>query len=224
MRLKQAMSSVTSFKASLQFGKLREAHQKLESSSTPTDVIFISYRFEESETNEFIAQAKKLPASQDAAFIIIKRSQDKQSTSIASSVLGGADGLLFEPFSVDQLVDITSIAARVKKERSGAREEAALRFLLADVLNQVDQLAYLKACEYETGPTMKKLREMCGVFHALPTESKPTYYKLAVDIFEASPLPKLIFQRKKYGGVSSRVSKRMEKKTLAELGVEEPKS
>ena len=217
MRLKQAMSSVASFRGSVQFGKLREVITKLETSITPTDVIFISYRFDENEVIEFISQAKKINASQDAAFIVIKRSHDKQSTSIATSMLGGADGLLFEPFSVDQLVDITQIASRIKKERFQAREAIALRFLLADVINQIDQLAYLKSCEYETGPAVKKLKDMCSVFHSLSMESKSIYFNLAIDTFEASPAPKLIFQRKKYGGVSSRVSKRMEKKTLEQF-------
>jgi response regulator RpfG family c-di-GMP phosphodiesterase len=219
MRLKQAMSSVSSFKSGAQYGKLKEAMQKIETSVSPVDVVFISFRFDDTETTEFIAQAKALPQAQDCAFILVKRSQDQQSTMVAASVLSGADGLLFEPFSVDQLVEITHLASRVKKERSQAREEVALKFLLADVINQIDQVAYLKACEYEIGPSMKKLKEMCAVFGTLSPESKAVYYKLAVDVFEAAPLPKLVFQRKKYGGVSSRVAKRMEKKTLNEMGI-----
>ena len=219
MRLKQAMSSVTAFKSGAQYGKLKEAVQKMESSHAPVDVIFISFRFDEAETAQFIASAKALPSGQDTAFILVKRSQDQQSTAVAASVLSGADGLLFEPFSVDQLVEITKIASRVKKERSQAREEVALKFLLADVINQIDQVAYLRACEYEVGPSLKKLKDMCQVFSTLGPESKNVYYKIAVDVFESAPLPKLVFQRKKYGGVSSRVAKRMEKKTLTEMGV-----
>jgi response regulator RpfG family c-di-GMP phosphodiesterase len=219
MRLKAAMTSVPAFKQNFQVGKFKEAQSKIDTSSKPIDVIFISYRYDPEEMGEFIKYAKGVSATQDAAFILIKKSQDQQSTSVASSVLAGADGLLFEPFSVDQLVEITRIAAKVKKERSSAREEAALKFLLVDVINQIDQVAYLKACDYETGPSMKKLKEMCTVFSTLSPESLEIYKKLAVDTFENAPVPKMVFQRKKYVGASSRVQKRMEKKTLGALGI-----
>lgn len=219
MRLKAAMTSVPAFKQSFQVGKVREGQQKIDTSQRPIDVVFISYRFPEEEVSEFIQYAKAAPMAQDAAFILIKRSQDQQSTSVASSVLAGADGLLFEPFSVDQLVEITRIASKVKKERSAAREEGALKFLLLDVINQIDQVAYLKACDYETGSSMKKLKEMCAVFANLSSESKEVYNRIAIEAFESAPVPKMVFQRKKYTGASSRVQKRMEKKTLGALGI-----
>jgi response regulator RpfG family c-di-GMP phosphodiesterase len=219
MRLKAAMTSVPAFKQNFQVGKIKEGQQKIDTSSKAIDVVFVSYRFTEEEVNEFLQYAKAAPITQDAAFILIKKSQDQQSTSIASSVLAGADGLLFEPFSVDQLMEITRIASKVKKERSSAREEGALKFLLSDVINQIDQVAYLKACEYETGTSMKKLKEMCGVFASLSPESKEIYNRIVIEAFENAHIPKMVFQRKKYTGASSRVQKRMEKKTLGALGI-----
>lgn len=220
MRLKQATTSVVNFAQVWQAGKLKECLDRI-SSGQKVDVIFISYRFDANETTAFINQAKNIPATQDAAFVMLLRQKDKESAAVATTVLNGADGLLFEPFSVDQLTEITALAAKVRKERSGAREEAALRFLLSDIINQIDQIAYLKGCSFETGPSVKKLKEMCTVFQTLSDESKLLYMKLAVDTFEAAPLPKLIYQRKKYSGVSSRVQKRMEQKTLASLGADE---
>ena len=224
MRLKQAMSSVAAFKSGAQYGKLNEALMRLESSPVPIGVIFISFRFDTEETMKFISKAREITSSQDAAFIHVKRSEDQQSTAVAASVLNGADGLLFEPFSVDQLVEITILASRVKKERSTAREEGALKFLLTDVLGQIDQLAFLKSCDYETGPTLKKLKDSCAVFHTLTPESKLIYLNIVSDVFETAPLPKVEFQKKKYGGVSSRVAKRMEKKTLTQMGISTDKS
>lgn len=220
MRLKQATTLVSNFGQVYQASKLRECLEKVQNLSGQLHVIFISGRIDKEETIGFIQSAKQITSTQDAAFVMVKSSADKQSASVAESVLGGADGLLFEPFSVDQLNEITHIAARVRRERSNAREEAALKFLLSDVINQIDQLAYLKAMEYETGPTFSKLKEMCAVFKTLQGDSVDIYKKLVVDTFEEAPLPKLVFQRKKYGGVSSRVQKRMEKKTLSELGAD----
>lgn len=223
MRLKQATTLVTSFGQVYQASKLRECLEKVQVITGQIDVIFISGRMDKDETTSFIQSAKALSTCQDAAFVMVKSSADKQSASVAESVLSGADGLLFEPFSVDQLNEITNIAARVRKERGNAREEAALKFLLSDVINQIDQLAYLKAMEYETGPTFAKLKEMCGVFKTLQGDSVDIYKRLVVDTFEEAPLPKLVFQRKKYGGVSSRVAKRLEKKTMTDLGIDATK-
>ncbi len=220
MRLKQASTSVANFGRVLQAGKIAECLEKLQAGQR-LDVIFISARFEPDVTAAFIAQAKTLPAGQDAAFVMLMRQRDKESASVASSVLNGADGLLFEPFSVDQLTEITVLAAKVRKERSGAREGAALKFLLSDIINQVDQIAYLKGCNFETGPSVKKLKEMCTVFQALSEESKVLYVQLAIEAFENAPLPKLIYQRKKYSGASSRVQKRMEQKALSAIATDE---
>ena len=218
MRLKQATTSVASFGKVVQASKLKECLDRLKGTDK-ADVIFISYRFERSEVLSFIAEAKQLQNSQDAAFIFVMQTKDQQSSTIAENVLGGLDGFLFEPYSVDQLVEITALAAKVKKERSQSREEAAHKFLLNDVMNQIDQIAYLKSCSYETGPSLKKLKDMCTVFQALQGDSKEAYFKIVADVFEAAPLPKMVFQRKKYAGASSRVQKRMEKKTLAEMGI-----
>ena len=219
MRLKQATTSVSSFGKVVQASKLKECIDRLKAGDK-ADVIFISYRFDREEVMTFIADAKQIPNSQDAAFILVLQTKDQQSSTIANNVLSGADGFLFEPYSVDQLVEITALAAKVKKERSAFREEAALKFLLSDVMNQIDQIAYLKSCEYETGPSLKKFKDMCTVFRALQGESLASYFKIVVDVFEEAPLPKKIFQRKKYAGASSRVAKRMEKKAMSELGLE----
>lgn len=223
MRLKQATTQVVYFHQVLQASKFKECLDKIVSTNKRVDVIFISYRLNSDEAKVFIQEAKNTPAAQDAAFVMILRQQDQESAAIASQVLSGADGLLFEPFSVDQLTNITTLAAKVRKERSSAREEAALKFLMTDIINQIDQIAYLKACEYETAPSVKKLKDMCLVFQTLSEESKQIYYQVALDGFEAAPLPKLVFQRKKYSGVSSRVQKRMEKKTLGALGIDTTK-
>lgn len=222
MRLRQAMTSISSFKNAVQLGSIRDSIKKLETTFSPVDVIFISYRIDEAEVQQFISIAKNTVCTQDAAFILIKNSNDQNTSSIAASMLAGADGLLFEPFSVDQLVEITTLANKVKSDRSSAREAVALKFILSDVINQIDQAAYLKAMEYETAQCMKKLKDMCSVFQSLSPDSILTYQKLAIEAFESAPIPKMVFQKKKYVGNSSRVQKRMEKKTLSALGLEEP--
>jgi DNA-binding NarL/FixJ family response regulator len=219
MRLKQASASVHQFGKVFQASSLRDAQSRLASGET-IDVCFLSYRFDQMEVTQFIKDAKGTKGGQDTAYILVLKSKDQQSSTVATNVIAGFDGFLFEPYSVDQLVELTALAARVRKERAGEREAAALRFLLNDIMNQVDQIAYLKAAGFDMGPSMKKFKEMCSVLQTLEPESKIIYYNLAIDLFEQAPLPKKIFQRKIYGGASSRVKKRQEKAILEQIGIE----
>ncbi|NDC38072.1 MAG: hypothetical protein EBZ48_08460 [Proteobacteria bacterium] len=219
MRLKQASSSVHQFGKVYQAQSLKDATAKLGEESQ-IDVCFISYRFDQAEVTNFIKDAKALKGGQDAAYILVLKSKDQQSSTVATNVIAGFDGFLFEPYSVEQLVELTSLAARVRKERSGERESAALRFLLNDIMNQIDQVAYLKAAGFDMGPSLKKFKDMCSVLGSLSPESKVIYETLAVDLFEQAPLPKKIFQRKIYGGASSRVKRRQEKEIAAQIAAQ----
>ncbi len=216
MRLKQATSSVHNFGKVQQIAALKEAVSKL-SGPDKCDVVFISYKFDQSEVTQFIKEAKQTPHGQDAAYVLVLRGQDQDSQTVASNVMIGADGFLFEPYSVDNLIEITSLAARVKRERSKSREAAALKFLITDVMNQVDLIAFLKQSGYEVGRSLKKFKDLCGVFQTLEGDSKDLYFELAIKMFEEAPLPKTMFQNKKYAGASSRVKRLAEKKVMAEL-------
>ncbi len=222
MRLKQATTAVTNFGKVTQVNGLREAGDKLKANEH-CDVAFISFKCDFAEAGNFVKSAKSLPSAQDAAFILVLGGKGQDSSTVASSVMSGFDGCLFEPFSVDMLLEITEIAARVRKERSRAREEAALRLLITDLMNQIDLVAYLKQIKSESGRAIKKLRDTCAILKTLSPESFQLYQSLALDMLEQAPPPKKIFQRKQYSGASSRIKKKMEDKLLAELEAESSK-
>src|SRR5690606_25750258 len=139
------------------------------------------------------------------------KTKDQESTTVTQNVLIGADGMLFEPYSVDQLVEITELAARVKRERSQERERAALKFLLNDIMHQIDLIAYLKSNGYDVGRGQRKFKQMCAVLDSLEESSREVYFDLAVQMFADAPFPRHIYQ-KSYAGASSRVKKKMETK------------
>ena len=215
MRLKAATTSVVQFGKVQLISTLGEATKRVESGET-TDVIFVSHGFEQDDVIDFIKTAKETKAAQDAAYILVLRTSEQDSTTVAQNVMIGADGLLFEPYSVDQLVEITELAARVKAERSQGREEAAIRFLLTDIMRQVDLIAYLKSCGYDVGRGIKRFKQMCKVLDALEADAREIYYRVAIEMFSEAPFPKKIYE-KSYAGASKRVRERMEKKLLEEL-------
>lgn len=217
MRLKQATASVHHFGRLVQATTLPEALEKIEASEFSFDVVFLSYRFSQEQLAAFVKSAKALKNSEDSAYVLMLRNENQDSTTVAQTMMIGGDGMLFEPYSVDYLVEITQLAAKVKKERSDARERAVIALLINDIIKQVDKVSYIKACNFDFGTSMKQLRDMCGVIAGLDQEKLPFYIKSAVEAFEAAPLPVELLQQKKYTGVSSRIRRKVEQRVLAKL-------
>lgn len=215
-RLKQAMMSVFQFGSTAFVASLKEALDSL-TNQRKADVVFISFRFPKEQITQFIKDAKQTKGGQDSAFVMILENTKQDSTSIAQNVLVGGDGMLFEPFSVDSLVEITNVAARVRTERAESRERAAFSFLLNDVMQQLDILASLKSRGFDVGSTHKKLRDMCAVLTTLEPRSLEIYLDLAVEAFEKAPLPKPLPKSRTYSGASSRIKKILEKKIINDL-------
>ena len=217
MRLKQATNSVHQFGKVLIVGSIKEAMSILKAGEQQVDVIFISGKFDQEDVTAVVRDAKETKYGADAAYILVLKSKDQDSSTVAANVMIGADGFLFEPYSVDYLVEITQLAAKVKKERAKNREAAALTFLINDIIHQIDVISYLKSCEFEVGRGLKAFKQMCQVFQTLEPESLELYYDIALDKFENAPLPASTVNKKKYSGASSRVKKRMQEKLLSEL-------
>ena len=217
MRLKQATTVVPSFGSVWQISTLNEANSRLNGSDR-CDVAFIAYnRFAKDEVVSFIANSKKTKQGQDTTYILILGTAEQGSSIVAQNVMIGADGFLLEPYSVEALQDLVQLSVRVKKERSVARESAALRFLISDIMNQLDLVAYTMASGVKVSRSMKRLSELCTVLGTLQAQSLELYNKLVVEMFENAPLPKKAPPAKQYTGASTRVKKKLEEKMLNEL-------
>lgn len=216
MRLKTITGSVIEFGLVEYSQSLSDALQKVGTGSV-YDVVFVSNRIPEADFQAFIKKAKETQGGQDTAFVLVLSTNNQGNATVAKNVIGGADGFLFEPYSVDNVMDTTFLATRVKKERSFAREKAALGMLVKDIIPQLDQLAYLKSCKMDTARGLKKLEEFCSPIRNLTAELLQVYFEEAVINFSFAPVPKNISKFKKYGGVSDRIKKRMEKKVQEEF-------
>ncbi|WKZ57948.1 MAG: hypothetical protein QY326_04585 [Bdellovibrionota bacterium] len=205
-----------------QFGELHQA-PSLEDikfkfqDGLKVDLVFISYRYPEEQVRQFIKEVTQTKHGQECVFIQIVKPNDDGST-LATNMLAGADGVLLEPFSVDALTAIVDLSVKVKKEKAEARERAAITFILNDIINQVDRVAFLKSLNMDVGRTMIQLRHLCEVLHRLEGDSLKLYYELAIQAFESAPLPtNLTSKVKRYSGASSRVKKAMEEKLRKEI-------
>jgi len=214
-RLKTACSAIPRFGRIGMCEGLTQAAEVM-SGEIEFNVVFISDRIPQDEITNFIKTRRGTKQGQDAAYIIVNSASTADNSSIiAQNMLIGADGFLFEPFSIDSLVEITELAKTLKRDRAREREAAALTFVLNDIIPQIDLIAQLKSTGLDMGPNLKRLREMCTIFKTLTGESFSHYAELAEKKFGAASVP--VVGKKKYAGVSDRVKKRLEEKHREEL-------
>lgn len=217
MRLKQATTSCVYFDKVHQIATLGEAQSRLSNGYERCDVVFLSCRLSKSEISTFIKEAKATQMGQDAAYILVLQGNAQDTATVAENVMVGADSFLFEPYSVDSLLEITQLASKLKKERHLARQERALRLVVADLMNRLDIMAYLKATGHEVPRHMREFKEKCDSIRALDPESIDIYQQIILDMFEKAPLPKPLPTTMKYAGASNRLKKKMEQKIVAQM-------
>lgn len=210
MRLKQATASVVQFGKVQQVSDAGEAIGRL-STRERCDIVFVSYKIPNEDFKEIVKRGKANPAGQDAAYILVLPPKDQQSTTIASNMLSGADGMLFEPYSVDALVDIARVATNVRKERSDTREKAAIGVLVHDMIKQLDMVALALTHGTEAGITQKKFRDACNFLKTLSPETLPCYYEVARESF-VNAIPAKLPDKLQYKGASSRVKNKVSSK------------
>ncbi len=218
MKLKQATTQVSDFTKVTPVGTINDANSILNSGEGNVDIIFVSARFDNATIISFINQAKLTKAGQDTAYIMVMKALPQGGATLAQNMMMGGDSILCEPYSVDSMLEITRIAAEVKKERADTREKMAITLLLGDIISQVDVIACLKSSGCEPGTSIRKFRDICGSLKNLSPEKIGYYYDLMVTKFmEAKIPPKALSSHKKYAGVSSRVKKKMESKIIAAM-------
>lgn len=216
IRIKQVTSNVHVFGAFFQASSLDEGMAKLNGADR-IDTIFVSERFSGDEILPFVKAAKNSKWGSESTFILLVQDKEKLKTCLAQNMVAGIDGFLCEPYSVESLTEIAQLATRLKKERSDAKEIAAIKFLMQQISEQISIIAQLKTMNLSAMRETRKLLEMSEIFKSLDEEKKQRYLNVAVDVFQTAPLPKPVTGVKSYGGISSRVKKRMEDKILKQL-------
>lgn len=216
MRLKQATTPINEFGMVTPLGSTNEASTFFKGEKL-TDVVFLSERLPQDQIAPFIQMAKQTRGAQDAAYVIVKKDQGNDASAIAEVMMLGGDGLLCEPYSVDSLLEITLLSARVRRERAGERQKLAVGIMVKDLISQLDLVCCLKANNCELGLSIRKLKDVAGMIHALDAESRAIYFEVMQQAFIDAPLPPKALGTKRYGGVSNRVKRKMDQKLAEEI-------
>lgn len=216
LRLKQAATPVQMFKQTLLFNNLDEALNKIEFDDGG-DIIFLSTRFPENDVSSFISRAKQTKRGQDSTFVMVLGAKDSQSPKLPEYMLLGIDGFLFEPYSVDGLLETANLAIRIKRERKETREKLAMTVMVKDIVKQIDSLALTQRLGLKSSKIAARLESLGQSVKKLPSESLQNYFNVVVEEMINAPLPEKMAQMESYKGASTRVKKVLEKKIIDEL-------
>lgn len=220
-RLKQVCHSLEEFDQVDQSNDLRAAVNRLNSKIGSLDIIFISSKFESEEIKAFISDAKQIEVTQDCAFVILMGVNEKGSDAEARAFLLGGDGVLFEPFSTDQLREMSALAMRVRGTRNKERLAAHLKIVVNDIFGMLGDIGFLRESEFSFSPVLRKMKKVSSVIEGLENDQTKIYYDVLINRSESGPeKPHSYPKHFRYGGKSKRARKRMQRRTLRALGYE----
>lgn len=212
MRIKQATTAAPKFGHIHSANSISDAMTQIEYLEDPVDIIFVSKRVPFDKMQSFFQFSRASKRTEDAAHVVLFQSQEEGNALIKTILELGADGILCEPYSVDQLSEITELATFIKRERAKERERGAISILIDDLARQIDLVSVLKATGGEPGQSRKALLELSRLAKGLSEEGKEFYFEKLVDKFSALPAPPKAFQASFYSGASERVKKLLSKK------------
>lgn len=215
-KLRQALAASDVYGRSIVATSLNEATRLFKDMEESIDVVFISANFGDMNAQSFYESSKKLKPLNDAAFILVFRGDVSYAPTLASNLIGGADGFLIAPFSVAGVSDTAKIAMRVKRQNADLRLSAAAGVVVDSMISEVDRRAKRKADGKQVPKVRKDLLEAGKQFKLVAGDSIDNFYDTAVERFSAIEAPES--DGSGYQGPSMRVKKMIEE---AEEDVEE---
>ena len=210
-RLKQVALSLAEVRKAYSCGTIREGLDRA-ASQKDIDVAIVSERFGEERMLEFIEEAKKTDAGSGWAFMVLLKSAAQSEEMIAGGLMHGIDGFLSEPYSADNMRQMTDIAAAVKLRTSKGRKRVAVEMLLKQVSAHLDAVAFYTSKGMAAEGALKKLREAAVSLRAFKPDHE-MYIEAAVQVFSSATPPKAT----SYRGPSERVKENLETETLKKL-------
>jgi len=216
-RLKQATRMLQEFGKVVPLAGFQNARDLL-SRDDSYDIVFMSPRLGWEVALQYINQMKETMWGRDLAYVLILGQEDNVHSTIAKSVMKGADGILLEPFSVDALLETTHLAQRVKTQRRTTREEKALRFLVQELIDQIGIYAVLKKRGARASVTKEVLKNMSSVLRELEPDLLIRYFEIVLEQFPLVPAQRTTkISSRRYTGNSERVRRVVAKKACKQV-------
>ena len=213
MRLKQALTAIDKFESIRLLAALAEAASVIEFANN-LDVVFVSDCFSVEELELFISRAKQTRRGRGAAYIILKSGEQSTLESLLDVSDRGADGCLFQPYSVENLKQVIEIAEHTRSLAVEVREGECLRSVLHGIGMEIDRLSLI--AKAGAAPKFDKhFLDLALTLAEWHSRSPQLYEEQLLREFCAAQLPNVSV--KPYTGASERVRRMTEQKLQEEL-------
>lgn len=151
------------------------------------DVVFLGSALPPKTITDTVNKLKSL--HEDTACIVALGARDGGADSIATGMLGGIDGFLSEPFSVELLSDIARIALQLKKQNEENRTRLAVTILINEASKYLDAASVSLFKGLAPGHSLRKLRGVSSKLENLSPAAKDLYYEVLEEIFSQCQVP-----------------------------------
>ena len=169
----------------------KEVAQHLELNDK-VEVVLLSFNFGDEALKAIIQDTKNRMGIAAPIFIVtIEKQSSDTSAKVTSLYLDGASGFIAEPYSPSEFTTLLEMV-KVQREKvdSVLKQRKATRFLLAEAIKRVDDIAkQLLLPKPNTGMTMKELRNISESISTLYAQDPQGYADIAIDVFEKVPAP-----------------------------------
>lgn len=206
--LYQAMRASDSFKKGESFRNINDTIYFLHRSEA-VDLVLISACFTSEEVKHFRSRALETPGGKEAAFVMMMPVDDEARENVAHSVIDGLDGVLFSPYSVESVREVAKIAADVRAKFEKGRMSAAMRILLPNLTNSLDDLAICLKDKSNDSVARKNLSKALDSISSLRS-SMPAEYLSALESVLRNAKPRSE-EGPGYAGASKRIRARFGK-------------
>lgn len=143
------------------------------------DVVFIGCSVRLELINDVVRVAKG--HSEDCTCILVAASQYQDAVTLASSIMGGVDGFLYEPFSVDGLNQVARIAQELKRVNHERRMKASIKLIVGEMLDLVDEMSFGKSSGREKTKSSGALDRLIAMLKESGPEALSFYYEELTD-------------------------------------------
>lgn len=188
---------IEALRAEKQIGQVVH-HSTLDSSlaylrgAPPVSMVFVADDFPRNDILYFLAGAKTTSAARDGAFIYIIQSSEARIGSISTQLIGGMDGFISAPFSLEAVQKVVAFAEGVRVKNVKKRIEAACQLQIAAVMKEIDN----RAIDLKFGRISSFSSDLVSAFknlHTLRSLELEVYFELLLKMFEyVSPPPAFV--------------------------------
>ena len=147
--------------------------------------IFIADSLPEIGLLSFVTQVKRFYGCCRASLLLVQAQHPAVASADAVEWSNLIDGVVNEPFLVDQLERILSGQQELRKDRTHRQICTTIRLLIREIADQLDAIASLRSKGSAAALSRRIVAEMSGVLKDLPPEYQDYYWEQCVEYFSA---------------------------------------